>query len=98
MVYCQTAAFVRMVDSTGLPKSIFVSDNAEVHDVPMSVIKRPIPSVLDEAKVQDFADKIKVRAPCLCIVMLADTFLDGMAGHYPCSLMSAECTEARLIT
>jgi uncharacterized ParB-like nuclease family protein len=50
-----------MVDSTGLPRSIFVSDNAEVHDVPMSVIKRPIPSVLDEEKVQDFAGKIKVH-------------------------------------
>lgn len=51
-----------MTDSTGLPQSIFVSDNAEVHDVPMSVITRPIPSVLDEEKVQEFTNKIRVRA------------------------------------
>ncbi|KAH8387989.1 hypothetical protein KR093_010791 [Drosophila rubida] len=34
---------------------------AEVHDVPMEVIKRPIPSVLDEQKVQSLMDTIKAE-------------------------------------
>lgn len=33
-------------------QSVFAADDAEVHDVPMSVIRRPIPSVLDEDKVR----------------------------------------------
>lgn len=35
---------------------------AEVYDVPMEVIKRPIPSVLDEKKVQSLMETIKVRS------------------------------------
>ncbi|KAG2487504.1 hypothetical protein HYH03_013922 [Edaphochlamys debaryana] len=38
----------------GLPRSIFVADDAEVHDVPMSVIKRPLISTVDREKVDDF--------------------------------------------
>ena len=33
----------------------------EVHNVPVDVLIRPIPSVLDEAKVQSLMDTIKVR-------------------------------------
>lgn len=33
---------------------------SEVYDVPMEVIKRPIPSVLDENKVQSLMETIKV--------------------------------------
>lgn len=35
---------------------------SEVYDVPMEVIKRPIPSVLDEKKVQSLMETIKVRS------------------------------------
>jgi hypothetical protein len=36
----------------GLPQSIFVADDgSDIFDVPISVIRRPIPSVLDEGKV-----------------------------------------------
>ena len=34
-----------------LHASIFVSSDAEVHQVPMSIIHRPLPSVLDQDKV-----------------------------------------------
>jgi len=34
----------------------------EIHMVPMSVIQRPIPSVLDEKKVQSLMETIKVGA------------------------------------
>ncbi|GLC47161.1 hypothetical protein PLESTM_002037200 [Pleodorina starrii] len=43
----------------GLPASIFVSDEAEIHDVPMSVIRRPLISSVDRAKVEDFKQKIQ---------------------------------------
>ncbi|GFR51623.1 hypothetical protein Agub_g14050 [Astrephomene gubernaculifera] len=43
----------------GLPSSIFVSDDTEVHDVPMSVIRRPLMSTVERAKVEDFKQKIK---------------------------------------
>ena len=33
----------------------------EVHNVPVDVLIRPIPSVLDEAKVQSLMETIKVR-------------------------------------
>ena len=46
----------------GLPRSIFVTDDAPVHDVPMSVIKRPLPSALDEGKVVQFMQNIQVIA------------------------------------
>ncbi|KAF5834408.1 sulfiredoxin [Dunaliella salina] len=40
--------------------SIFVGcGEKEVHDVPMSVICRPIPSVLDQEKVANFQDAIQ---------------------------------------
>lgn len=57
-------------DSTDLQASVFVSADAEVHEMPVSVIKRPLIPVVDEAKVQDFMDKIQVctggqRAPAV---------------------------------
>eukprot|EP00197_Chlamydomonas_leiostraca_P002249 CAMPEP_0202858650 /NCGR_PEP_ID=MMETSP1391-20130828/1087_1 /ASSEMBLY_ACC=CAM_ASM_000867 /TAXON_ID=1034604 /ORGANISM="Chlamydomonas leiostraca, Strain SAG 11-49" /LENGTH=145 /DNA_ID=CAMNT_0049537585 /DNA_START=44 /DNA_END=481 /DNA_ORIENTATION=+ len=47
------------VQGDGLPRSIFVEEGAEVHDVPISVIRRPIPSVLDENKVCNFVQHIQ---------------------------------------
>ena len=38
-------------DKDDLHSSIFVSSEAEVHQVPMSIIHRPLPSVLDQDKV-----------------------------------------------
>ena len=37
-----------------------MDDAAEVHDVPMSVIKRPLQSFLDEEKVRDFMSALQV--------------------------------------
>lgn len=41
-------------------RSIHSANIAEVHDVPMQVIIRPIPPVLDELKVQSLMETIKV--------------------------------------
>ena len=38
-------------DKDDLHASIFVSSDAEIHQVPMSIIHRPLPSVLDQDKV-----------------------------------------------
>ena len=47
-------------EHTHEPESIFIgSKDAPVYDIPISVINRPIPSVLDDDKVDDFACKIK---------------------------------------
>lgn len=43
--------------------SIFARDDAPVHNVPMAVIRRPLPSELDEAKVQAFMEEMKVSLP-----------------------------------
>lgn len=40
--------------------SVHSANIDEIHMVPMSVIHRPIPSVLDEAKVKSLMDTIKV--------------------------------------
>lgn len=37
------------------------SDSAPVHNVPMRVIHRPLPSELDEAKVEAFMQEMKVN-------------------------------------
>lgn len=42
--------------------SIFARSDAPVHNVPMSVIRRPLPSELDEAKVRAFMDEMQVGA------------------------------------
>lgn len=42
--------------------SVFArAEGAPIHKVPMRVIHRPLPSELDEAKVQAFIDEMKVR-------------------------------------
>lgn len=41
--------------------SAFARNEKEVHIVPMSVIRRPLPSELDEAKVLGFMDDMQVR-------------------------------------
>lgn len=41
-------------------RSIHSDSVEEVHNVPMNVIIRPIPSVLDELKVQSLMNTIKV--------------------------------------
>lgn len=43
--------------------SAFARGDGEVHIVPMSVIQRPLPSELDEAKVLSFMEEMKVRDP-----------------------------------
>lgn len=60
--------------STGANKDLNNSDNRsihsdnieEVHNVPMDVITRPIPSVLDELKVQSLMKTIKV----ICVLYI----------------------------
>ena len=46
-------------DKDDLHASIFVSSDAEVHQVPMSIIHRPLPSVLDQ-------DKVSLAYCCSC--------------------------------
>lgn len=41
--------------------SVFARDGAPVHNVPMAVIRRPLPSELDEAKVAAFMEEMQVR-------------------------------------
>jgi len=41
------------------PMSLYTNHVTEVHDVPVSVITRPLPSVLDEAKVQSLMETIQ---------------------------------------
>ncbi|XP_067637475.1 sulfiredoxin isoform X2 [Eurosta solidaginis] len=50
---------LKMVSNAGENTSVHSAAIAEVHQVPMSVIHRPIPSVLDEAKVQSLMETIK---------------------------------------
>lgn len=45
--------------STTMDTTIHSAGIAEIHNVPMEVIKRPIPSVLDEKKVQSLMDTIQ---------------------------------------
>lgn len=42
--------------------SIFARDDAPVHNVPMAVIRRPLPSELDEDKVLAFMEEMKVSS------------------------------------
>lgn len=45
---------------SGDQRSIHSDNIDEVHNVPMDVITRPLPSVLDELKVQSLMETIKV--------------------------------------
>lgn len=50
--------------SEGAPgSSIHSGCIAAVHNVPLRVLIRPLPSVLDPAKVQSLVDTIRVRTP-----------------------------------
>ena len=53
--------------SSCLPKdaSIHAAHINEVHNVPMSVLTRPIPSVLDESKVLSLMETIQVSKVCM---------------------------------
>lgn len=48
-------------------KSIHTGNMLEIHDVPMSVIQRPIPPVLDETKVYSLMESMKV-----CVIIFCD--------------------------
>lgn len=68
----QEAQQVQQQAGDGLPRSIFVDDNADVYDVPMSVIRRPIPSVLDEGKVRQEVEGTVCATSCVsCMVCVA---------------------------
>lgn len=41
-------------------ESVFASEEAEIHDVPMRVIQRPVIPVLDACKVEEFKKNIEV--------------------------------------
>lgn len=51
--------------------SIHSSQITEVHNVPMRVITRPIPPVLDEEKVLSLMETIQVRQLCLNFVNIS---------------------------
>lgn len=40
------------------PSSVHSDANAEVYDIPMKVLIRPIPPIVDEKKVQSLADTL----------------------------------------
>nr|XP_029717141.1 putative sulfiredoxin isoform X1 [Aedes albopictus] len=42
--------------------SVHTANIAEVHEMPMAVISRPIPPVLDDGKVQSLMQSIQVRS------------------------------------
>ena len=46
-------------------RSVHSASIDEVHEVPMSVIHRPIPSVLNEAKVKSLMETIKASVAIL---------------------------------
>lgn len=48
-----------MSSSSG--KSVHSANIAEIHEMPMSEIIRPIPSVLDDKKVDSIAEALQVR-------------------------------------
>ncbi|GAX75785.1 hypothetical protein CEUSTIGMA_g3228.t1 [Chlamydomonas eustigma] len=48
------------VEKHNVLESIFVgNEDAPIYDVPISAITRPLPSTLDESKVEDFSCKLK---------------------------------------
>ena len=52
--------------TNGLPpnRSVHAAHIEEIHQVPMRVIIRPLPSVLDESKVLSLMETIQVRQCC----------------------------------
>jgi uncharacterized ParB-like nuclease family protein len=47
----------------GSSSSIFVQDDAPVYEMPVTAINRPLPSTLDNAKVQQFVQDMQVGPP-----------------------------------
>lgn len=43
------------------PSSIHSASISEIHDIPMSEIHRPLPSILDEVKVRSLMETIQVN-------------------------------------
>lgn len=74
------AAVMAQGDATGLPQSIFVSDDAPVYEIPIREIARPIPSVLDEKKVEAFMSAMQVTHVWPC------TPIARHARHAACTL------------
>lgn len=50
-----------LVAQMSTDRSVHSAGVDEVHNVPMSVIKRPIPPVLDEKKVESLMETIQVE-------------------------------------
>lgn len=58
LMCCITEPFMRLMAEGS---SVHSDGIKEVHQVPMNVINRPIPSVLEEEKVQSLMKTIQVR-------------------------------------
>ncbi|KAM3618389.1 uncharacterized protein V6R79_019804 [Siganus canaliculatus] len=61
-------------------RSIHSDNIEEVHNVPMSAIIRPLPSVLDELKVQSLMDTIKENADISIVPPIDVLWIKGREG------------------
>ncbi|XP_031700602.1 sulfiredoxin-1 [Anarrhichthys ocellatus] len=67
-------------DTKNNNRSIHSDSVEEVHNVPMHVIIRPIPPVLDELKVQSIMNTIKVIMFYFAPLIIGLSFLQGREG------------------